>query len=79
MFPCVTCKESAATQMDLMATHFAKDCAGAWSLKVWLDIEAASLWTGDTAANRAWYESLVSACKTQIIIGVQCGIYSSAS
>ena len=44
---------------------------------IWLDIELAQYWTGNTTSNRTWYESLVNACNARS--DARCGIYASAS
>jgi hypothetical protein len=58
-----------------MVSYYKTNCSGAWSGRVWLDIEMYTLWTGSTTANRIWYQQLVDACKSTA--GVTCGIYSS--
>ena len=74
-FPCVTCSTSAASQLASMVSYYKSNCSTAWSGRVWLDVEAYTMWTGSTTANRIWYQQLVDACKSTA--GVSCGIYSS--
>ena len=74
MFPCPTCSASAASQVSQLVSSM-KKCS-AFTGRIWLDIEGSQYWTGNTSNNRAWYQSLVDACKSS---GYQCGVYSSAS
>lgn len=58
-----------------MVSYYKSNCSTAWSGRVWLDVEAYTMWTGSTTANRIWYQQLFDACKSTA--GVSCGIYSS--
>ena len=76
LFPCPTCSSSAAAQMSTMLSYLSSNCNSEWTGRVWLDIEGAQYWSTSTSTNKAWYESLVDACRTQ---AKSCGIYASAS
>jgi len=51
-----TCSISADEQMRTLVDHLNSNCKEAWSGRVWLDIEGTQYWTGDTNANRVWYQ-----------------------
>jgi len=59
-----------------LVSYFKTNCSTAWKGRVWLDIENKDYWTGDTTANRKWYQELVDACTSTA--GISCGVYSSA-
>lgn len=42
--------------MRTLLDHLNTNCKEAWSGRVWLDIEGTQYWTGDTYANRLWYQ-----------------------
>jgi hypothetical protein len=75
IFPCPTCPKSATTQMGELVASL-KSCGNAFTGRIWLDIEGGQYWTGNTTANKAWYQELVDACTAS---GYTCGVYSSAS
>jgi hypothetical protein len=56
LFPCPTCSKSAATQMSEMISYLNNNCKGAWSGRVWLDIEGTEYWLGSASSNQAWYK-----------------------
>jgi len=55
-----TCGSSANSQLTTLVNYLNGNCKAAWSGRVWLDIEGSQYWTGDTNANRNWYQ--VRAC-----------------
>ena len=75
MFPCPTCSASASSQVSTLLSYLSSTCSGAWSGKVWLDIEGAQYWLGSYSENQKWYQQLVDACADAP--GVSCGIYAS--
>jgi len=75
IFPCPTCSASGASQVETTVSNL-KSCAStSWSGKLWLDIEGTQYWT-TASANQAFFNSLVSGCKST---GITCGVYTSAS
>eukprot|EP00456_Euglypha_rotunda_P063633 TRINITY_DN538_c0_g1_i2.p1 TRINITY_DN538_c0_g1~~TRINITY_DN538_c0_g1_i2.p1 ORF type:complete len:130 (+),score=11.43 TRINITY_DN538_c0_g1_i2:351-740(+) len=48
---------------------------GQWG-QIWLDIEGTQYWSSSTSNNQAFFNSMVSECKS---LGIPCGVYSSAS
>lgn len=74
IFPCPTCSTSAQAQMTAMVNNLKTNCASSWSGRVWLDIEGSQYWSSSTTTNRAWYQSLVDACRST---ATSCGVYSS--
>lgn len=71
MFPCPSCGP-ASTQVQSLVDYL-NGCS-AFNGIIWLDIEGAQYWLGDTTANRNWYQNLVDACKRS---GYSCGVYAS--
>jgi len=76
IFPSPTSSKSARTQMTELVNYVSSNCKSAWSGRVWLDIEGAQYWKGDSTLNRQFYEQLYDSCAA---LGVSCGVYSSAS
>ena len=70
LFPCPTCG-SAGDQISALKNYL--NSCSAFNGKVWLDIEGSQYWLGDSSSNRAWYQNLVDACKSNF----NCGVYSS--
>ena len=79
MFPCPKCSKSAATQVAETINKLNSCGYGVWTKRLWLDVENASLWKGNTTSNRTWYQQLVDACLSYSGSGVTCGVYSSQS
>ena len=75
IFPSPTSSKSARTQMTELVNHLSANCKSAWTGRIWLDIEGSQYWTGNTDANRAFYQELYDSCAA---LGVSCGVYSSA-
>ena len=76
MFPCPSCSSSANSQMATLVSYINTTCAsGAWSGRVWLDIEGEEYWLSSSSSQK-WYEELVDSCEAN---SVRCGVYSSSS
>jgi len=78
LFPCPTCSSDASSQINSLVGYLQSNstCNAAWSGRIWLDIEGDQYWTGDYNNNKAWYQSLATACSSS---GYKCGVYASKS
>jgi len=77
LFPCPGCASSkpASQQVQEMVAYLQKFDAQKYYRRVWLDIEAPSLW-GSQSDNRAFFEGLVSELQA---LNQEIGVYTSAS
>lgn len=73
MFPCPKCGNPSGQMKDLLAYWQANKVD---VKRLWLDIEGAQYWLGDTQKNRAFYTALVDTCRS---LNLVCGVYSSSS
>jgi hypothetical protein len=81
MFPCPTCSQSAADQLNAAVDNILDNCDAPFSGGFWLDIEGPQYWFAtssgavDFEANKQWYAELYDACAGREEIS--CGVYSS--
>jgi len=73
LFPCPTCGDAAGQVRQVVENLSAHKTRYGM---LWLDIEGPQYWTSSQATNRAFFTALVNEAEA---LGVQLGIYSSAS